>query len=94
MSDVQAARTIVRASYSECKECHEKPQREMDLCQKHQELWKAACLIDGDTAERTDKLHHAPMCPANHYHGQRAPTGRCTCGADEIERTKDNGAGI
>lgn len=32
-------------------------------------------------AELTDKLHHAPMCPANHFHGQRAPTGPCTCGA-------------
>jgi hypothetical protein len=34
-------------------------------------------------AEYSDKLHHAPMCPANHYHGQRAPTYRCTCGAAE-----------
>lgn len=29
----------------------------------------------------TDNHHHAPMCPANHYHGMRAPTGPCTCGA-------------
>jgi hypothetical protein len=29
----------------------------------------------------TDNHHHAPMCPANHYHGMRAPTGGCTCGA-------------
>jgi hypothetical protein len=34
-------------------------------------------------ANYSDKLHHAPMCPANHYHGQRAPTYRCTCGAAE-----------
>lgn len=32
-------------------------------------------------AEYSDKLHHAPACPANHYHGKRAPTGRCNCGA-------------
>ena len=32
-------------------------------------------------AKLTDKRHHAPMCPANHYHGQRAPTYDCTCGA-------------
>ena len=32
-------------------------------------------------AELTDHLHHAPMCPANHYHGQRAPSGPCSCGA-------------
>jgi hypothetical protein len=28
-----------------------------------------------------DDLHHAPMCPANHYHKQRMPTGPCNCGA-------------
>lgn len=32
-------------------------------------------------ANATDHHHHAPMCPANHYHGQRAPTDDCTCGA-------------
>lgn len=36
-------------------------------------------------AEYSDKLHHAPMCPANHYHGTRAPTYKCTCGATESE---------
>lgn len=30
-----------------------------------------------------DNLHHAPMCPANHYHGMRKPTGPCSCGATE-----------
>jgi hypothetical protein len=34
----------------------------------------------------SDKLHHAPMCPANHYHGQRAPTYQCTCGAVEQQQ--------
>lgn len=37
--------------------------------------------IRAQWAEYSDKSHHAPMCPANHYHGQRAPTYRCTCGA-------------
>jgi len=32
-------------------------------------------------ARDTDKLHHAPLCRANHFHGTRAPTGPCTCGA-------------
>ena len=32
-----------------------------------------------------DELHHAPACPANHYHKQRLPTGRCTCGAANHE---------
>lgn len=36
-------------------------------------------------AEYSDKLHHAPACPANHYHGKRAPTGRCNCGALDRE---------
>lgn len=39
----------------------------------------------------TDKLHHAPRCPANHYHGGRAPTGRCSCGAEaHARRTADS----
>lgn len=29
-----------------------------------------------------DKFHHAPMCPANHFHRKRMPTGPCTCGAE------------
>jgi hypothetical protein len=28
-----------------------------------------------------DGAHHAPRCPANHYHQQRLPTGACNCGA-------------
>ena len=32
-------------------------------------------------AECTDQRHHAPRCPENHYHGTRAPTGPCSCGA-------------
>lgn len=42
---------------------------------------EALDVIRAKWAEHSDKLHHAPMCPANHYHGQRAPTYRCTCGA-------------
>ena len=28
-----------------------------------------------------DNLHHAPCCPANHYHRQRLVFQHCTCGA-------------
>lgn len=28
-----------------------------------------------------DDLHHAPCCPANHFHHARMPEGRCSCGA-------------
>lgn len=28
-----------------------------------------------------DDLHHAPACPANHYHKRRLVFDRCTCGA-------------
>ena len=44
---------------------------------------EALDMIRAAWAEYSDKLHHAPMCPANHYHGQRAPTYKCTCGALE-----------
>lgn len=44
---------------------------------------EALDLIRGQWANLTDDHHHAPMCPANHYHGQRAPVGRCSCGAVE-----------
>ena len=37
--------------------------------------------IRASFAEATDDHHHAPLCPANHYHGMRAPTGHCSCGA-------------
>lgn len=29
-----------------------------------------------------DEWHHAPKCPANHFHHQRMPDGPCTCGAE------------
>lgn len=41
--------------------------------------------VRAEWAKLTDKAHHAPMCPANHYHGKRAPTYRCTCGAHKQE---------
>lgn len=28
-----------------------------------------------------DDRHHAPCCPANHYHYRRLVFQRCTCGA-------------
>jgi hypothetical protein len=37
--------------------------------------------IRAEYANLTDDHHHAPGCAANHYHGTRAPTGPCTCGA-------------
>jgi hypothetical protein len=36
-----------------------------------------------------DNLHHAPRCPANHFHEVRMPTGPCSCGA----RLAADGAG-
>ena len=32
-------------------------------------------------AQAVDDLHHAPACPANHYHKQRLVFSGCTCGA-------------
>jgi len=40
--------------------------------------------VRAEFAAVTDNHKHAPMCPANHYHGARAPTGSCTCGAIRI----------
>lgn len=31
--------------------------------------------------QSVDDLHHAPCCPANHYHRQRLIFQRCNCGA-------------
>lgn len=30
-----------------------------------------------------DERHHAPCCPANHFHYQRLVLRGCTCGAEE-----------
>lgn len=32
-----------------------------------------------------DDLHHAPCCPANHYHRCRLVFHRCTCGAQHAK---------
>lgn len=32
--------------------------------------------------QRVDDYHHAPACPANHYHNARLVFSRCTCGAE------------
>ena len=37
--------------------------------------------IRAQFAKLTDNHKHAPGCPANHFHGSRAPTGKCSCGA-------------
>jgi len=49
---------------------------------------EALDFIRAEYARDTDALHHAPACPANHYHGKRAPTGRCTCGAAAIAKSR------
>jgi hypothetical protein len=35
--------------------------------------------------QTVDNLHHAPCCPANHYHRRRLVFGPCTCGAVEAD---------
>lgn len=35
-----------------------------------------------------DGYHHAPACPANHYHKQRLVFQPCTCGASKLDRVK------
>lgn len=47
---------------------------------------EALDLIRAAWAKHSDHLHHAPLCPANHYHGKRAPTYHCTCGAAEAAK--------
>lgn len=41
-------------------------------------------LAYGEGLVTFDDLHHAPMCPANHYHYQRLPNGPCSCGAARL----------
>jgi len=36
-----------------------------------------------------DDLHHAPGCPANHYHKQRLVFSPCTCGAARQAASSD-----
>lgn len=33
--------------------------------------------------QKVDDLHHAPCCPANHWHKMRLVFNRCNCGAAE-----------
>jgi hypothetical protein len=33
--------------------------------------------------QKVDNLHHAPACPANHYHRTRIVYQTCTCGAKQ-----------
>lgn len=35
-----------------------------------------------------DDLHHAPACPANHWHKQQLPYAPCSCGALSQARKK------
>lgn len=44
--------------------------------------------------QKVDDLHHAPMCPANHFHRKRLVFSSCTCGAetfDRLSRSKNDG---
>ena len=38
--------------------------------------------------QKVDDLHHAPCCPANHFHGTRLVFGSCTCGALKLSQKK------
>ena len=35
-----------------------------------------------------DQLHHAPYCPANHWHRMRLVLQRCNCGSQRLENKK------
>ncbi len=37
-------------------------------------------------AQVLDNLHHAPCCPANHFHRSRLVFDRCICGANRPMR--------
>lgn len=38
-------------------------------------------MADEEGLFHYDNWHHAPLCPANHFHGGAAPSPFCTCGA-------------
>lgn len=40
-------------------------------------------------AQQVDDLHHAPACPANHYHKRRFVFSPCTCGASRTSQGKE-----
>lgn len=41
--------------------------------------------------QKVDNLHHAPCCPANHYHRQRLVFHGCTCGAQRFANESKGG---
>jgi len=63
---------------------HRYRQRVLSLKGEGKNDAEALDLIHARHAEIIDDLHHAPLCPANHYHGSRAPTGPCSCGAKDM----------
>lgn len=75
------ARFLVRLNAEKCSQCNIDSQD--GLCKKHIQMYEQADRIDGDTAQRTDKLKHAPLCPANNWAGTRGVMGKCNCGANE-----------
>lgn len=64
--------------------CFDCPRDEADARQRAEQIRDLA-IEQGIIA--FDDLHHAPCCPANHFHQRRMPTGRCTCGADRPARS-------
>lgn len=43
----------------------------------------AATLKRLKAMQKVDDLHHAPCCPANHWHRQRLVFHPCNCGAKQ-----------
>jgi hypothetical protein len=39
--------------------------------------------------QMVDDLHHAPACPANHYHKTRLVFHRCNCGAEHYAKEEE-----
>jgi len=46
--------------------------------------WLLELLLE---RQAVDDAHHAPCCPANHYHKRRLVFQRCSCGALLSENT-------
>lgn len=69
-----------------------KPQMEMRIVwiQTPRLKWLHKWLLK---RQKVDDLHHAPACPANHYHKQRLVFFPCSCGAAVNLRKRAAGGG-
>ncbi len=71
-----------------------KPYFQMRLIDIHARIgtyWLKRYLLK---KQAVDNLHHAPCCPANHYHKARFVFQPCTCGAaNNINFIKSQAAG-